>query len=88
VIGVTHPTEPSGTIGFDTTTTQTDFSSIHLAEKIFIRGNQPIQIKTEQLSPARRTPDRRVFYSFVKVVDVHERALAGISMCDTPRLMP
>ena len=88
MVGVARSTKPSGIIKLNQTTAYSNFSALYLGKQFFIGIGKPIEVGTEQLSPARRTFVRRIFYIFYKVVDSHEPALAGISICDTPRLMP
>ena len=87
MVGVARSTKPSGIIKLNQTTAYSNFSELYLGKQFFIGIGEPIQVETEQLSPARRTFVRRIFHIF-KVVESHEPALAGISICDTPRLMP
>ena len=88
MVGVARSTKPSGIIKLNQTTAYSNFSALYLGKQFFVGIDKPIQVGTEQLSPARRTPSRWIVYIFFKVVNAHEPALAGISICDTPRLMP
>jgi len=88
MVGVARSTKPSGIIKLNQTTAYSNFSALYLGKQFFIGIDKPIQVGTEQLSPAGRTFVRRIFGIFFKVIDFHDPALVGISICDTPRLMP